>query len=126
MSNRERFCRVSCKLYSFLHGKLKKINEKGHNLGFFPFVMKQQIDRCCLSSRPARVSFMLRGFHCDCFLRTLQKVGRHRAGVHHSTRLFSKIPMQCKKTRIGCGFAISVYTHLNIRLTIFWNSLSNC
>lgn len=70
-----------------------KKKKRGHNVGLFPFVMIQQTYSCCLSSRPARISFMFCGFHYGWLLEDFAKVRSHKAGVHRSRRLFSKMPV---------------------------------
>lgn len=87
---------------------------------YFILLWYNRLAMCCLSSRPARISCIFCRFHCVWLL----EVRRQKAGIHHSKRPFSKIPV-LHVNSVSSGFlTIPIWSHLNKIRTIFWSSLS--
>lgn len=59
-------------------------------MGLFHFVMIQQTWHCCFSSGSARIPACFMDFIVSGFLRLEVK---QKAGIHHSKRQFSRIPV---------------------------------
>lgn len=89
-------------------------------MGLFHFVMIQQTWHCYFSTRPARISFILCGF----FFGWLLEVRRQKAGIHHSKRLLSRIPLLHVNSVNSGFFYNSILNSFKQLITIFWSSLS--